>query len=134
MPFPILFSLTRFAPRMRKQEGDVLAFGEDAVVVIKRGEELHRFLYSDLQRLRYFHFPVTFSRTFQFMSGGLFQKREARFRIKINDRWHEFWLETDLEFRTAELTELFGELYAMSVPLEEFSHSGVRLRLLETTG
>ena len=131
MPFPIHLALTRFAPRMHMQEGEVLAFEKDGIVVVKRGAELHRFPYADIHRLQYFHFPVTLSRAFQFMSGTMFQRREARFRLEINDKRHEFWLETNLEFQTAELKRLFHELYALGVSLEEYSHSGNRLWLLE---
>lgn len=134
MPFPVHFSLTRFAPRMQKQEGDVLVFEEEAIVIIKRKAESHRFPYQEIHRLQYFHFPIILSRAFQFLSGGLFQRREARFRIESNDEKHEFWLETDVEFRTAELTQLFQELYAKDLPLEEYSHSANRLFLLEGMG
>lgn len=139
MPFPRHFSLARFAPRMHKQEGDVLVFEENALVVRKRNKELHRFPYDEIHRLQYFHFPVTLSRAFQFLSGGLFQRREARFRVEIKGERHDpiafgFWLEADLEFRTGDLVEIFRALYRKDVPLEEYSHSANRLFLLEGIG
>ena len=123
MPLPISFSLSRFAPRMHKQEGDVLVFQEDALVVTKGKKELHRFPYDEIHRLQYYHFPVVLSRAFQFLSGSLFQRREARFRIEINDQRHEFWLETDLEFRIAELIDLFKGLYRKNNQLVYEKHT-----------
>ena len=131
MDFPVILTLTRYAPRYMRQAGDVLQWEEDRLLVKKRGEVLQEFLYREVHRLRYFHFPTTMSRAFQFMGGNLFQRREAHFELECQDVRHEFWLESDIEFRSNELKELFAELYRSGMTFEEYSHSGNLLFLLD---
>ncbi|MEM0997572.1 MAG: hypothetical protein AAGN35_10850 [Bacteroidota bacterium] len=131
MALPIFLTLSRFAPRMQRQRGEVLEWQVDRLLVKTGKAVIAEYPYREVERLRYFHFPTQFSRTFQFLSGNLFQQRAARFQLELGTGTIEFYLEANLEFRTGDLIALFGELYRTGVNLEEYAATGFRMLLLQ---
>ncbi|HHG86510.1 MAG TPA: hypothetical protein ENJ82_17300 [Bacteroidetes bacterium] len=118
---------------MQRQAGEILGFDEEQIRVFAGRKVVEEFIYAEIKRMRYQHFPKPFSRAFQVLSGNLFGRKEAVIRLDFETgRIHEFYLEADLEFREADLRKLFRGLYTKGLNLEEYSSNGNRLFLLET--